>query len=166
MIRSNCAASGILILLSLAGLGGCGMLEKPTAAITGMSLQEISPTNATMLFDVQVDNPYTVDLPLGNIDYALSSQGKPFLDGEAPLQGAIPAGGSKTLGVPVRISFLKLIETVKDARPDSSIPFLAELGLSVDTPLIGRMRLPMSREGELAIPSSRVLSDLLRDMAN
>ena len=75
-----------------------------------------------MLFDVEVDNPYAVPLPMSNVDYALSSQGQQFLTGKGDVQGTVPAGGSKTLGVPVQISFLELINAVKGARPGVTIP--------------------------------------------
>lgn len=144
---------------------GCSMFEKPSARITGMKLQDIEMTSATMLFDVEVTNPYTFALPMSNVDYKLSSQGQQFLSGAADVQGTVPAGGSKTLGVPVRISFVELINAVKDARPGAKIPYTADMGLSVDTGVLGSMRVPMSKEGELSIPSTTELLDKLKSMA-
>ena len=164
-----CAVNRLLAAIAaavlLAGVTGCGIMEKPTADITGMKLQDISATAATMLFDVKVNNPYTVPLPMSNLDYALSSGGEQFLTGQAEALGTVPAGGSKTLGVPVRISYLELINVVKGARPGSTIPYKADMGLSVDVPVLGTLRLPMSREGELAIPSAPGLLERLKDLA-
>lgn len=150
----------------LAATAGCGMLEKPTARITGVKLQDVQTTSATMLFDVQVDNPYTLDMPLSDVDYALTSQGQRFVAGEAEIAGAVPAGGSKTVGIPVRISYVELINAVKGAAPGVTIPYTADLGLSMDAPMLGRLRVPVSREGELTIPSTTGLLDRLRDLAN
>ena len=144
---------------------GCGIFEKPGAEIVGVRLQDVSLTDATMLFDVRVDNPYAVPLPLTNVDYALSSLGQQFLSGKAEVQGAVPAGGSKNLAVPVRISYLELINAVKGARPGAAIPYTADLGLSVDVPVTGPLRVPMSRQGELSIPSAPDLLDRLKDLA-
>ena len=143
----------------LAGMTGCGMMDKPTVAITGVKLQDVKLTAATLLFDVKVDNPYSVPLPISNLDYALTSQGQQFLTGKADVQGTVPAAGSKTLGVPVRIDFLKLINAVKGARPGATIPYTADMGLSVDTPVLGRLRVPMSKDGKLAIPTAQGLLD-------
>ena len=150
---------------TLASATGCGILDKPSAEILGVRLQDVSLTDATMLFDVKVDNPYAVPLPLSNVDYALSSLGQQFLTGKADVQGSVPAGGSKDLAVPVRISFLELIRAVKGARPGSAIPYKADLGLSVDMPVTGPLRVPMSRQGELSIPSAPDLLDRLKDLA-
>ena len=151
--------------LLLASSAGCGMFQRPDAKITGVQLQDVQPTGATMLFDVQVDNPYSVPLPLSNVDYALSSEGQRFLTGRADVQGAVPAGASKSLGVPVRINFVELVRAVSGARPGKTIPYAAELGLSADVPALGPLRVPMSREGELAIPTAADLFDRLRDLA-
>ena len=149
----------------LASATGCSMIQKPSAHITGVKVRDVSVTDATMLFDVKVDNPYTVALPMSNVDYALSSQGQRFLAGKADVQGTVPAGASKTLGVPVRISYLELIKAVKGARPGATIPYKADIGLSVDVPALGPLRVPMSKDGELSIPSVPGLLDRLKDLA-
>ena len=161
---SRCLGTVTALALLAAGTG-CGILDKPSAHITGVKVQDVSLTNATMLFDVKVDNPYTVPLPMSNLDYALSSQGQRFLTGKADVQGTVPAGGSKTLGVPVRVSYLELINAVKGARPGATIPYKADMGLSVDVPALGPLRVPMSRDGELSIPSAPGLLERLKDLA-
>ncbi|MBS3735210.1 MAG: LEA type 2 family protein [Phycisphaerae bacterium] len=149
----------------LAALGGCGMFEKPNARITGVTLQDVRAAGSTLLFDVQVDNPNTIDLPMSDVDYALSSGGQPFVNGKADVQGTLPAGGSKTLGVPVQIRYAELIRAVAGARPGATIPYTAEMGFSVDVPLLGSLRVPVSKEGQLAIPSTDDLLQRLRDLA-
>jgi LEA14-like dessication related protein len=153
-------ASGLV-----AGTGGCGLMERPTAQIAGVQLQDVGLSDATMLFDVKVDNPYTVPLPMSNVDYALASQGQRFLTGKADVQGELPAKGSKVFGVPVRISYVELINAVKGTRPGDTIPYTADLGLSVDVPALGPLRLPMSKEGQLTIPSAPSLLEQLKRLA-
>jgi len=149
----------------LVGATGCGMLTRPSAQVTGVDVRRVGLTEATMVFDVKVDNPYTVALPMSNLDYALSSRGVGFLTGEADVAGTVPAGGSKTLGVPVRISYRELIAAVRDARPGAVIPYRADLGLSVQAPALGPIRLPIRKDGELTIPSAPELLDRLKDLA-
>jgi len=128
-----------------------------------MKVQGISLTEATMLFDVKVDNPYMLPLPLSNLDYALASRGQQFLTGNADVQGTIPAQASKTLPIPIKINYLNLIGAVKGARPGKVIPYTASLGLSVKAPLMGPLRVPMSKKGELSIPSAPGLLNKLKD---
>ena len=140
--------------LLLCGLTGCGMMQQPTAQIVSVQFKDAGLTHATMLFNVSVDNPYNFALPMSNIDYALASQGQQFMSGKADVEGEVPANSSRVLGVPVRINFQELITTVRGARPGSTIPYTADLGLSVNVPALGPMRLPMSTEGQLTVPTA------------
>jgi LEA14-like dessication related protein len=140
------------------GLTGCSVidalnLQKPSAHVTGVRLQDIDLESVTMLFDVELKNPYSVPLPLVNLDYGLASKGKPFLSGEAPLQGTVPAMGSKTVSLPAKVTYKQLLSVLTDVKLGSVIPYRADLGLSVDAPAVGAMRLPLSKEGELPVPA-------------
>ncbi len=154
--------AAIVVTLLLVFVTGCN--QTPTASITGMNVKDASLTDVTMVFDVKVDNPYMVAIPLGNLDYALASRGQQFLDGKAALQGTIPARNSKTLPVPVTVNFTKLFGVVKGARPGASIPYKADMGLSLDVPMAGNKRVPMSKEGTLDIPSKSSALDTLKGL--
>lgn len=163
--RMKSCLTAVFATSILAGAAGCGLIERPTAQIAGAKLQDVGLSEATMLFDVKVDNPYTVPLPMTNVDYALASEGQRFLAGKADVQGEVPAKGSQVLGVPVRISYAGLLNAVKGARPGGTIPYTADLGLSVNVPALGPLRLPMSKEGQLTIPSAATLLDQLKGLA-
>jgi LEA14-like dessication related protein len=128
--------------------------DKPTAKVTGVGFDSLSLSDVGLTFDVEVANPYTVPLPLVNLDYALSSGGGKFLDGKADVQGTIPAKGSKTIKVPAKVNFASLMSVVKGVRPGQVVPYTAELGLSVDAPAVGKMTLPLKKEGELPVPAA------------
>jgi LEA14-like dessication related protein len=119
----------------------------------GVGLQNIGLDSATLRFDVEVKNPYSVPLPLLNLDYALASRGTSFLSGKADLQGTVPARDSKVLPLTAKVVFLDLLKALADVRPGQVVPYAAELGLSVDAPTLGTLRLPMKKEGELPVPA-------------
>jgi len=128
-------------------------LTKPTARMTGLKFQDVKLDSATLLFDVEVDNPYSVALPLLNLDYELSSGADPFLTGSADLQTTVPATSKKTVSLPANINYLNMLKALKGIRPGSKIPYKADLGLSVDAPALGLMRLPLKKEGEIVLPT-------------
>jgi LEA14-like dessication related protein len=152
----------ILPLIALAlPLGGCGMLDafaRPTAEVVGVELVDVDMTSATLLFDVQVDNPYSVPLPLVDADYALASQGVEFLTGDADLSGSIPAGESAVVPLPARLDFLQLLAALDGVAPGDVVPYDADLGLFVDAPILGTLRLPMTQSGQVTIPSASDLN--------
>jgi len=140
-------------------LFGCGVLEeyvhvqKPTAHVAGAHIQGFSLDSLTLLFDVEVGNPYSTPLPLVNLDYALSSRGAPFLTGRSDLSGSIPAMGSRNVSLPAKITFSSLLDTLANVRPGSVVPYAADLGVSVDAPILGRIRIPLRKEGEVPVPA-------------
>ena len=149
-----CIAMAVLIMFT-----GCESvqqalnLSKPTARITGLSFQDVQLNSATLLFDVEVDNPYPVALPLMNLDYDLSTGSAAFLAGRADLQTTIPAKSSKTISLPAKINYIEMLRALKNVKLGSKIPYKADVGLSVDTPALGLLRLPLKKEGEVVIPT-------------
>lgn len=149
-----------MAVVSLALVFGCTSVDtiaksltKPTAEVTGVKLQNLSLDSATLLFDVKVTNPYAVSLPLVNVDYDLASEGEQILKGQADLQSTIPARKSATVSIPAEIGFLGLLRTLQHFSPGAIIPYEAALGLSVDAPGTGPIRLPVNTAGELPIPA-------------
>jgi LEA14-like dessication related protein len=128
-------------------------LKKPTAQMTGLKFENVKLNSATLLFDVEVHNPYPVALPLMNLDYGLSSGAEPFLTGSADLQTTVPAKSKKTVSLPANINYLDMLRALKAIRPGSKIPYKADLGLSVDTPALGLIKLPLKKEGEVVLPT-------------
>jgi LEA14-like dessication related protein len=155
MFRSHSLWGALVVLPVVVVASGCGMLDqKPSARVTGVSLQDVNLSDATLAFDVEVTNPYAVALPLVDLDYALSGRGERLISGQAPLTGTVPAQGSRTVQIPAKVVFREVLTALSDFRPGSVLPYTAEMGLSVDTPVLGSLRLPLRREGELPVPTA------------
>lgn len=139
-------------------LAGCSVLEnlapsqQPRARVTGAGLEAIDLESATVRFDVAIENPSAVALPLLNLDYRLASGDAVFLTGSAELQGTVPAGGSKTVALPARVVFADLLRIVKGVRPGSVVPYSLEAAIVVDSVVAGPLRLPAGKSGELPVP--------------
>lgn len=149
----------LLFLAALLVVAGCQdiskMLEsRPSARISGVRFSDLNLQSAGLVFDVELSNPYSVPLPLTNLEYSLASSDTPFLTGKADVQGSVPAKASKTVSVPATVSFAQLLGAVKTVRPGSVVPYEAKLNCSVDAPAVGTLNLPVSRKGELPIPAA------------
>jgi len=128
-------------------------LRKPTARLAGLKFEQVTLDSTTLLFDIEVNNPYPVALPLTNLDYGLTSSSTQFLTGSAAIQTTVPAKSKQIVSLPARINYLEMLRALKSVRPGSKIPYRAELGLSVQSPALGDIRLPLKKEGELTLPS-------------
>lgn len=155
-----CAAALVLAgCESLSPMLG-GMLEsapKPGIRIVDAQVADLSATSLDMVFDVEVENPYPVPLPVIGIDYALDageSSGEPIFKGDAGSQGSIPANGKKVIQAPVGVQFARLIEAGRGIRPGMVLPYKADLGFKVAPPGGAEpLRLPVSHKGELPVPA-------------
>jgi LEA14-like dessication related protein len=161
MKKTRCRSPLPLFVAGLLALPGCALLQgllgpipKPTATVTGVRISNFSLSDLTLTFDVAVTNPYSVPLPLANIDYSLASQAQPFLQGQAQLQGSIPAQGTQTVSFPAKIVFVELLKALQGIRPGAMVPYRTTLGLSVNTPALGVLRLPLEKEGQLPVPTA------------
>ena len=139
---------------------GCSNLEKPSASIQGMSLGTVDANGFTMNFDVDLNNPNSVELPIANGDYKLALAGVEVLNGKATPSGSIPANGSKRVTLPVTVPFENLL-SARDAlvKTGGDFNYALDAGLSFNTgvPLVGEMRVPMSYSGKL--PLKQIVSD-------
>jgi len=152
----------ILFVCALMGVfAGCQQvgsvlnIEKPKVSLAGVKFGDVGFDATNLVFDVKIDNPYKVVLPLTNIDYALSSGEVGLFSGKADIATTIPAGGSEVVSLPVKISNLDIVKAFsafKDVRPGSAVDYKASGGLSVEAPVIGELRLPLSKAGQLNVP--------------
>ncbi len=130
-------------------------LPTPSAKITDAKLADLSMSSIKLDVGVDVDNPYSVDLPVANLDYALSSSlaaGKSLFSGSLKDIGAIPASGKKNVRVPVEIGFASLLELLPQVKRGSVVPYAADLKVGLDAPGGKRFDLPLRHEGKLPVP--------------
>jgi len=150
----------IIFFVGLSSLTGCqavrgylAAMPKPTAEVVDTHLADLKVDSATLLFDVKIDNPYSAELPLANLEYSLASGGKPFLTGNAPVQGSIPANGSKVVSLAASLEFGRVLSALQGVKLGSVIPYDAALTLSVNAPAVGKISLPLKKSGQLPIPA-------------
>lgn len=154
------SVSVLMMAFAMAMAGGCSTLQnmlaevpKPTASLKDVSFKDVSFTKVQLQFDLEVNNPYDVALPMTNLGYSLSAGDSKLLKGAADVQGTIPAKQSKVVSLPAEVSILEVINFVRGVRTGSKIPYDADVQLSVDTPVAGRIMVPVGKKGEIAVPS-------------
>jgi LEA14-like dessication related protein len=128
-------------------------LNKPSVRVADLRLSDISLEAATLAVDLEITNPYSVALPVAALDYDLKSSGTSFLSGRAEEQGSIPAKGRGTYPVTVNLPYSGIFEVLSQVKPGGTIPYEAELGVFVDAPAAGLLRLPVRHASELPIPN-------------
>jgi LEA14-like dessication related protein len=147
-------AAAALLAAVVSGCAGLrGAVPYPSASIHDVSVTGITLSFLDIRFDVEIENPYRTSLPVLGMRYALSSNQKLFLEGAIEESHVIPAGESRVVPMPVRVPFRKLYEVGVSIEPGGSLPYRADLGLEIKTPVVGSIELPLAAEGSLSIPS-------------
>ncbi len=134
---------------------GCSALnvQKPTAAVTGMAVQDVTATGFTMDFGVDLANPNAVALPLTTADYKVGLAGATVADGKATPEGTIPAKGTRSVTVPVTLTYEQLLAAEQAiVAGGGTVPYALDGGLSFGTKgLFGDVRVPVSYQGTLDV---------------
>jgi LEA14-like dessication related protein/precorrin-6B methylase 2 len=146
-----CAAAVAIIL------AGCGTKQEttdvgtPTVRSLGVKLADVTADSATLLFDVEVDNPYPDALPLRSLQYSLTSGANVFISSNPDLKTTVPAKSKQVVSLPAKINYGELLTSL-DGKPGTNLSYKAEIRLTVDAPRVGLLKIPVKSEGSLALP--------------
>ncbi len=127
--------------------------DKPTAEMVGLRFQNVKLDYASLLFYVEVDNPYPADLPVVRLKYSLTSEGNTFLTATAFNSIAVRPNRKEVVSLPDEVIYARLLKSL-NSRPGSTIPYKAVLQLSVDAPNLGLIELSSEKEGWLVLPNA------------
>ncbi len=146
------AAIGIVLAI-LAGCAGLeGFLAKPEARIESLEIKDIDFGSATILVNVEVDNPNPIGLSLDAYDYSLAAWDASLADGRIEERTSIMADGKSILPVPVTLDFADLASIGTSAVNADSIPLDIALGLEIEIPYTGTARLDLSASIDVPVP--------------
>jgi len=120
--------------------------------MVGLKLQDAKLDDVTVLFEVEVENPYPESLPLLSLSYSLTSDGNTFLSATAITLTTVPANSKEVFALQDKVVYERLLRAL-NAKAGSTIPYAAELRLWVDAPDAGFVRLPLKSAGQLVLPS-------------
>jgi precorrin-6B methylase 2/LEA14-like dessication related protein len=127
--------------------------REPVARLEAMRFGGVELDYATLLFDVEIDNPYPVSLPVQRLRYALVSDGHTFLTATVFNNVTAPPSTKKVLTLEDEVTYARLLQAL-GGKPGLTIPLKAELTLSLDAPRSGWINLHAEKEGNIFLPES------------
>ena len=157
----------VLALAPLLALGGCAQLGevmkqpgveqavasiKPTAAVVGSRVTSLDFEKVSLAFDVQIDNPNPIGFDLSGFDYELLLNGESFFQDQQTRPIQVAASGSSKIEVPVTLEIQKILNTHAALKGANDVGYELKLGLSVDVPVLGQQRVPVTQSGSFPIP--------------
>jgi len=128
-------------------------IEKPTADVTDVSVKNMSRDGITLKADVDVMNPYSHDLPIGQISYKLRSGEKIIASGTIADPGSIMSKEKTLFNIPIKVPYDFMLSLMKDLGKDGDLDYQWEVCLTMHLPIVGKFTLPLSKNGSLKMPS-------------
>ncbi len=95
-------------------------IPKPTAQIVKFDIESISLTDITLLFDVEISNPYPVKLNLSRVESAFFVENKQFFKTSTNKLN-IKAKGKETTRLLVNIKYADMANIVRDYKDKDSL---------------------------------------------
>lgn len=125
--------------------------REPAVRLEAMRFGDVELDFATLLFDVEIDNPYPFSLPVRRLSYALVSEGRTFLTATAVNNVTVPSGTTKVLTLSDQVIYTRLLQAL-DGKPGAKIPLEADVTLSLDVPRSGWINLQAEKKGDIVLP--------------
>lgn len=148
----------IFTVLILSFLTGCNTLkdlanvQKPSVRYSSMSIEDISFSDVTLLFDFEVTNPNSFGVSADQYQYEFFINGNEFVTGIQNERLRIENNSTTIIQIPVSLSFSEVFETVSSVVRQDSLAYRLSTEVQFDVAGLGRQRVPVSTEGELPIP--------------
>ena len=108
-------------------------IPKPTAEIVNFDIDSISFTDITLLFDVEIYNPYPVKLKLSRIESTFFVENKQFFKTSTD-KLKIKAKGKETTRLFVNLKYADIIGIVKDYRNKDSLECVVDMVVVLPLP--------------------------------
>jgi LEA14-like dessication related protein len=128
------AMRSISILLVLLLLSGCSRYKSPKVIITDARFVEETDEAIKLEFDVDLENPNDIEMPLRYFDYHASLTGGAHYKGKREAEATIPARGQKRLTIPAVFLAKDLNAVAADAAQDAPIRYTIHGHLHYETP--------------------------------
>ncbi len=149
-LRARLLLAVALLLAGCAGLAKSG-IGRPKVSVDSAKLASLSFQGATLQFGFGIDNPNPVGLHLDGFDYALSVEGARMMEGRQDSKVDLAANAKRTVELPVTLKYQQLWTGLRQVVEKKEAAYVLEAGFAFDVPVIGRVRIPVRREGNLPL---------------
>lgn len=147
------------VLLALAAsLVGCASLEEalrpvpPQVELEQLELTALSFDGLELTARVSVTNPNPVGVRLAGFAWELALADVPFLSGDQQEGVEIAPRGTRTVTIPVSLTFREALEVIQSLEGAREIPYAMEIRPRVEVPIIGPVEVSVSGSGTVPVP--------------
>jgi LEA14-like dessication related protein len=129
---------------------GCTSLQRPEIRSVRSRITAIDLRGVSLMFDVEVNNPYLVALKAPRFQYAIDIEGNEFIKSESPVDADLPAGRVGTISLPVRFGYVELWRTYRALADATEAKYQMRATFPVSA-LGQQFNLPVSHSGTIPV---------------
>ena len=141
-------------------------VQKPRAEIENVRLNNLSLEEAHLVSAIKISNPNSFGINLSGFDYNLTVNENSFLKGKKSSELKIAADSEGNIQFPLTLNFNDLYQSYIGLKGASEIIYKLDLGLDIDLPALGKVRIPISktdtlpalRKPEIRLRSAKVIN--------
>jgi len=141
----------IVAMMSSLLITGCAsmqaIVQKPTVQVVAVRLDNLSLSDATLIVDLNIENPNPMGVKVRNVVYDLKINNKNLLQGTQDQGVHLPCAGAEIVELPLQVNYFDLYDSVLELFAHESVAY--DLSGSVG---IGPFDIPYHTEGVLPIP--------------
>lgn len=159
--RSKGLIAGAILLLAAATLIACCTapeLARPTIAVDGIAVENVSLSALDLTVRLTVSNPNPVGATLENVSfdlYFLDGGESKFLAHGEKTGFDIRPDGDTTVAIPVRVDNLRLVQATLAVLREGSITFRVSGSATVDFGVAVFEDVPFNRDVEVSLPEGQ-----------
>ncbi len=148
----------LLIVFAFFTFTGCAELDhqietiKPTASLVGTRLTEIDFDQASLVFDVAVENRNPFSISLTGLKYDLKIDGNSLVSGVTGQGIKLKESSISKVALPVTLQFNDLRNIPGELWSKDRFAYQLNSSVNIELPLIGNYAIPFSKKGELPVP--------------
>lgn len=148
--RVLCSLLAFILFTQLAGCSGAlnKPLEEPRVTVRNFEITAVSLSAVEGVIGLDIDNPNDVNLSANGLTYAMSISDKEVLTGQKEERISIPSLGTKTIELPVRISYLVLLEVIPEVLTTGVADYTVTGSIKANV----FQDIPFTRSGKFKIP--------------
>lgn len=94
----------ILLFPVLSAIVGCSSVKAPSLSLSGPTIIDTTPDGQVLLFELAATNPNDQELPLIEVNYRATSEGRTLFRTTRSAQASAPREGVSTIRLPVPIA--------------------------------------------------------------
>ena len=115
------------------------ILQEPRASIRSVDIDTISLQGLDLIARVDVENPYSFDIPFPDIDWELFLNNSSFVLGELTNNTSLGRGRTERVDIPFSLSYAGLYESFKSIWENKEMAYKIALGISFSIPLLDQL---------------------------